>query len=443
VPTDPGLHRRDLLAVNGSGIALLLAGLLNTLLIPKMAIAALGTEEYGRFAFLLGFCFLPTIVDFGLMPGLTREIGRLCASNDTTNAMGLARRIQLLVAVVGALVTGVVGIFVTAITGAEAGTFAVILAGGGANILVMITDIGMLVRRVQGRIVQANAARGVYYLVYLVCVWTTFSVGRISVAWMFYGQAAGALAYAVAGWWQYHEGRAVQPEQQQRLSVPWRRLWKAAAPEQLARAQSAVLPGAERTLLLMTGGARELSAYDVAIRISAIVTALPAIVAEPVLALLSSRAKPEHSTERALILRHATQVTRALTLGGVAFASLLAVYWAEPYYHLDGTTFRTVALLVMFGSAVNVLTATPVAAMYSVGKVTPVLGKGFADLAMAAIALGVGSSSGKPLSYVAIRYLGYLLTAGSLLLYWHTSQREMAVKGHQAASDGARAAITR
>jgi O-antigen/teichoic acid export membrane protein len=405
--------------INGSSVAVLCIGLLNTLLIPKMAIAAMGIEHYGQFAYLLGFCLLPTFLDFGLMPGLTREVGRLCAENRVDEGRAIIRRFQGLVAGLALIVVALVAGVVTFGTGGGVATLLAILAGAGSNILTMVTDLGMIMRRVQGRIVMANLSKAVYYICYLCFIAVLYFLNYLNVQGLFYGQALGALAYAMMGWIQYSKGKRSAGVPLRRVRIPWKRLWGTALPEQVNRVQGAFLPSAERTLLLAAGGPAQVGAYDVALRLSAMVTTLPGVIAEPVLALLASRMHTSKVHERRLILDYASWATYAVTGLTLTGGLLVSLYWAVPYYHLENTSFKAFVCFVMIGSGFNVLTATRVSAFYAAGTPRPVLAKSLGDLCIAGLALALLLFTSKATVYVACRYLGYFITAGGLLLYWH------------------------
>jgi O-antigen/teichoic acid export membrane protein len=424
VQDDVSLRRRDLVVINGSSIGLLTIGLLNTLFIPKMAISAMGIERYGHFAYLLGFCLLPTFLDFGLMPGLTREVGRLYAEDNQEEGRALIRRFQALVAGVGFVVVTGVACAVTFWSRGGMATLLSVQAGAGANILMMVTDLGMITRRVQGRIVMANVSRGLYYLSYLCLITALYFLKRLSVPALFYGQAVGAVAYALAGWLQYGGSRSLADRPSAKVRIPWKRLWGTALPEQANRVQGAFLPSAERTLLLAAGGPAQLGAYDVALRLSAMVTTLPAAIAEPMLALLASRMHTTKERERRLIMDYASFATYAVTGLTLTGGLLVSLYWAVPYYHLENTSFKAFVCFVMIGSGFNVLTATRVAALYAAGKPRPVLLKSLGDLAIAGLALGLLLFTTRPTVYVVCRYFGYFVTAGGLLWYWRRWERK-------------------
>lgn len=413
------LRRRDLILINGSSVALLALGLLNTLLIPKMAIGSMGIERYGQFAYLLGFCLLPTFLDLGFMPGLTREVGRLFLDNKGDEGRAIIRRFQGLVAGLGLVVVAVVAGAVAFRTSGGVATLLAILTGAGSNILTMVTDLGMITRRVQGHIVLANLSRGVYYLFYLCWITALYFLHCLSVPALFYGQAIGSLAYAMTGWIQYSRGEMSVDVRPRKVRIPWKRLLGTAFPEQANRIQGAFLPSVERTMLLATGGPAQLGAYDVALRLSAMVTTLPGVIAEPVLALLASRMHTSKAHERRLILEYASWATYAVTGLTLTGGLIVSLYWAVPYYHLQGTSFQPFVVMVMIGSGFNVLSSSRVSALYAAGTPRPVLGKSLGDMCIAGLALALLLFTRKPTVYVACRYLGYFITAGGLILYWH------------------------
>lgn len=409
------LRKADMIRINASSLVVLGVGLISLLVVPKLALSAMGVAAYGHFAHLLGFALLPVLLDFGFTPGLTREVGRLHSLGLSRRGAALVHRFQVIVAGLGCCLLGL-GLGIGVLVGHfESRALAAVLIGAAANVLVLLTDLGLICRRVGGHIIASNMTRGAYYAAYLIFIAVAYSQGKLSVLVLFAGQGAGALVYATLGWLQYRM-RDVRCSSDA-APIPWKRLWASALPEQVNRLQGAFLPATERSLLLAAGGSVQLGAYDVAVRLSSIVTTLPAVVAEPVIALMSSRSHAEMAEERRGIWAYTSRLTVILTAAGLLSGLYVALKWAIPYYGLQETLCSTFVVLVMIGSGVNVLTASRVATFYAAGRPRPVLAKTLGDLLVAGISLFVIAITSSPTAYVACRYLGYIITAGVFMGY--------------------------
>jgi O-antigen/teichoic acid export membrane protein len=411
------LGRRDLFAINLSNIALLVTGFASTLLVPRLAIRAMGVEEYGLFALLLGYCLIPTIMDLGIMPGLTRELGALLSEGKLGQANRLLSRIRGWLGAGAFVVAGGVAFVAGLSSKSGMGILWPVFLGASANAAMLTADMTILKLRVSSRIVQANLMKCLYYCTYIGSVAAFALTHRLGLTALLGSQFIGAVAYSIVvvlstrAVWIGHKGDPVP------VAIPWKRLMRAALPDQMNRAQNALLPGAERSLMFSLAGGTFVGAYDVALRMSALVTSAPAALSDPLIALLSSRQHEERRAERAMIMKHSVQLSLATLLCALAATFLFVKYFAFSYYHMAGTAFLPITGFVVLGSAVNVLTAPAVAHFYSIGRPGPVIAKTAGDISFALVALGLGSWSRNPLIYVAVRYCGYLFTATGLLAF--------------------------
>jgi O-antigen/teichoic acid export membrane protein len=419
------LTRQDLLTVNASSFGVLVAGLLNTLLLPKMALHSIGVENYGLYALLLGACLIPTVFDFGLMPGLTREIGSLYAQGRVWAARGVTRRVQTVVGGLGAVAVLCTAVLVAVPSVPRSSVALSVVMGGGANVIVMITEIGLLRVRVMGKIATANLYRGLYLATYLACTGLFFASDRLTMVTLFLAQFMGSVVYL---WLGISSERYVQAEREsgeRARATEWRRLFRSAFPEQIGRAQSALLPGVERAMMLGAAGTASVASYDIAVRLSAIVTALPAALSEPMVALLSPRMGGKSAAERLLILRHGSQANHLLAFVTLGVGLMAACIWAIPYYGIAEMPFLVFVFTIMVGSACNVLTAPYVGALYAIGRSDVLIAKSLGDLFVAVGGLCVLAVSSSVTAYVLVRYMGYVPTAGGLLLYWFVKRRAL------------------
>jgi O-antigen/teichoic acid export membrane protein len=432
------MRRQELLAINASSITVLGAGFVSSLLIPRLAITSFGLQEYGTYALYLGYSLIPTAVEFGLTPGMTREIGVLYAKGDVAGCNVIASALRRIVAVGGlATVLAVAWLGMRAVKGrgmAAVGFWAV-LFGGLAAVIFLVADVGLVRVRVAGSIVSANLARIGYLLSNLSAVTVFFVAHRLTIVNLFVAQLCGSLVYfAVCGRLVRRAWPRVESDPRTgRKGIPWRRILLTAAPEELNRVQGSILPSIERQLMFTYGGGAFLSAYDVALRVSAMVTSAPAALADPLVALLSPRLGPGRHAERRQILHHSDQAMYITVVLAAVGAVIFVMFLAPRFYRLAGTSFRQIAALVVIGSGFNVLTVTAKGMLYAYGRPKAIIAKSLGDIGFAVAGLLVLVTLHNSMDYVGIRYLGFLVTAAGLLA-WARRARKRIDRAHQAAS---------
>lgn len=408
-----------------------MVGFATSLIIPKIVISEIGVDQYGNFAILLGVCLIPSFLELGLTPGLTREMGSLWARGDSTLTRFLARRFQLGLGLLGLLLSFIIATVTSHsnLLGNQLGTiFFAIIAGCGANVLTLVTEIGLIPVRVSGNIIAANLAKVLYFVVYLLTVIAFAKVDVLSIENLLFSQFLGAIAYFSLG--EVILRRAVPAGTFKKLGeiqIPWRRVALSAAPEQVNRLQSSILPGFERPLIGGFGGSSAVGAYDIAIRLSALVTAAPAAIAAPLIALLAPNAARGAHRENHHILKHIDLLTYCLVAVSLVGCLVLAWFFAVRFYNLENTEFIKFSTLIILGSGVNVLTASKGAFLYAYDRPKALLLKSIVDLLFAVVGLLAMVISHAPLTYIAIRYLGYFVTATSLLYYCHRISKKLTI----------------
>jgi hypothetical protein len=412
------LTRRDLLTINASNLVLLGTGFISTLLVPRLAIKAMGVDRYGVYALLLGYCLIPTIMDLGLMPGLTRELGLLAEAGNFVEAslqLSKIRRWLALGAVAVALSVAVAASMLSRL-GKEA--FWPVLFGATANATVLFGDVTLLKLRVSTKIVAANLVKCLYYGAYLACVCVFAIAGKLGLEGLMASQLIGATVYAGSSLltgrrvWNFercHSGASTH--------IRWRKLFHTAAPEQMNRLQNAALPGIERSVMFEIGGGAVVGAYDVALRMAALVIAAPAALSDPLIALLSSRQQADRREERAMIIRHSVWLGLATLACSLIVTGLFVKLFAVNYYHMQGTRFLQITAFVVFGSAINVLTAPAVAHFYAISRPGPVIAKIGGEIVFVIFGLVAACYFGDPLIYIAVRYCSHIVTAGGLVTF--------------------------
>lgn len=413
------MRRAELLRVNLVDLLCLGLAFITSLVVPKLAIDALGADGYGVVAVLLGVSLIPSFLEFGLTPGLTREIGRLQAAGSGGSIRRVILQFQARMGAAGLVVTVLVAVLAVqmGVAGATGQSIFIATAAGGlANVLVLVSDIGLIRVRVAGEFVRASVVRALYSVVYLSGVILFSTSGGLAIESIFVAQLGGALGFLVMAQWLQRRLEVVgnmAGEADFHLS----KLGWSVAAEQAGRVQSSLLPSLERHYMHSSGGATAVAAYDVALRLAALVTAAPAAIASPLVALFSPNvAKHAHEKNRH-VLRYVDLVTGSLVIAVGAAVYIGTQMFAIGFYGLEGSPLIAFSGLILVGSGINALTASRVALLYAHDKPGAILVKSLADLGFAAVGITMMVMNGDPMLFAASKYLGFAVTAVGLLIF--------------------------
>lgn len=414
------MRRADLLRINLVDVACLGMGFVTSLVVPKLAIGALGIDGYGVVAVLLGVSLIPSFLELGLTPGLTREIGKLHARGQLGSIKRIVLRFQSRLGAAG-VVIAIAAAFISAERNvAGAGwqqTFIAVMAGGCANVLTLVAELSLIRVRVAGGFIKASVSRAIYSVIYLsgVILFAIFS--SINIESVFIAQLCGACVFLAVAQLLANRLGSADIAAQVSAVLPWRRLSWSVAAEQTGRVQSSLLPGLERHYLLTFGGPTAVSAYDVALRLSALVTAVPGAIAVPLVALFSPNvANAAHDTNRR-VLRHMDMLTGIVVVVSGAAVLLLAHNFAITFYGLEGSPLIAFSTLIIVGSAINALTASRVALLYAHDKPIPILIKSVCDLSFTCVAIIAMVVYRDPILFVAAKYLGFIVSTVGLFAF--------------------------
>jgi len=411
------MKKQRLFKIYISSIVLLASGFLSALIVPKLAITNMGIEAYGLFAALLGLTVIPTFFEFGITPGLTRELSRLYVNKDMIGFKKLARRIRLLTSSLSILgVLAAVGIAVSIFSdrlNIYYLTIAVFL-GGFANAIMLFSNLQLIEIRVAGRIVLANLLRALYYWLYILFVIFFFALNVFDVRALFAAQFTSATVLCIIIFFFLTSKKAIT-NNASNIEVHWKTLVGLALPEQLNRLQSSILPAFERPMMLLVGGSNFIAAYDIAIRLSALVTALPGALAQPLVALFAPNIFKGKLDQNRYILKTTRNISLLFVLGSIALGIILVYKFAAVYYGVDRKILTNIALFIFVGSGINVLTAPFGAWLYADGDIRPLVTKSVLDIIFAFSGILMAYILYGPWFYILIRYLGFIISSAFLL----------------------------
>lgn len=417
------MRLRDLFKINFSSFMILVMGFCTSLLIPKIVISSVGINHYGSFAVILGICLIPSFFEFGLTPALTREAGTLYANKNYNKLYVLISKFQQCLGLIS-FTAVFAAAFITAekrlITDMDwVNSFCVVMCGGGANAIVLMTEIGAIRIRIAGQIIPANIARMTYYFVYIFTVVGLAFLKSILVNDVFLAQLLSACIYylTVSYITERHYKKIKNTGSDETFVISWRMLALMSLPDQINRAQSSLIPSMERQFIFQTGGAQAISAYDIALRLSALVTSFPAELASPLVALLSPNKEKGNHSENRFILRYTNFFTWGIVTLNCIIVFFIIKYFAIKFYHLENTPFIFFAGFILIGSTVNVLTASSNAFLYAHNTPVPIIIKSLSDFVLAIVAISAMVYYRSPFWFIVIRYMGYCLTASMFLLY--------------------------
>ncbi|KAF0245198.1 MAG: hypothetical protein FD180_1851 [Planctomycetota bacterium] len=410
------ITRRTLFGYNAASALVLMTGFINTLLVPRLAIQSMGIEAYGHYVLLAGFAIIPTIADLGLMPSFTAAVGRLVAGGGGPAVARL--RIKVLGVCISLAI--VLALAVPLIGQSWGGFFQPIeatgvLLGGLANVSTLAAEILLVSTRVAGRIVPAALSKSAYFAANVASVSILASSQRLTAPALFACQLGSSIAYAALALLLL---RGNSDRGGEAADVPtFRSLFPLALPEQIGRVQAALLPSIERSILNRFGGASFLASYDVALRLTLVVTALPGALSEPLLTLLAPRRGEENRAERKAIMSHAFQLSVVLTILMLTIVLWPGISLAGRYYGLARDPLFLLCVVMTSASAVNILTAPVSASLYAAGRRGAMLAKSCADGASALAGIAAGVCFGSARLAVVVR--STTVAAGALgLLVW-------------------------
>ena len=424
---------RRVVVVNALALTQLGIGFVGSILVARWAIGRLGLGGFGDFAFLLGFAAVFALSDLGIIPGLTAEVGgRLRAGRRhaasrliyTAGMATVAFWLALAVASIGFLRVAFPDVAPALIW--PLATFAI------SSGIVSAADVLATLLRVDGNLEYTYASRIAYQIAW---------IGGVGILyWLFphwngvifltAAQLCAAVIYAVliARGLVQRKG-AVIPRRRLWCAVTrsraWRRAWRLSGPERGVRILGAMLTLGERSFLMALGAGAVLGSYDLLLRIAAIISAVPAALAQPLLSMLASDAKRSDGGQAyGNAHRYTMRVTAWLALPGLVAATLVWTLFAEALFGVTPELPLPLALCVFIAAAVNVQTASGVA-VATINGTTGIIGrKVYLEAAGVVVAAIIGYLAGSALWFLAIRYAANASAAGLFLWQFRRLQSQ-------------------
>jgi hypothetical protein len=425
---------REALVVKALALLQLFVGFVGGVLVARLAIARLGLGGFGDFAFVLGFAALFALSDLGIVPGLTAEIGDRLRAGKRAAAQGLVALSCVVAAGTWIVLAAASLAFVRFASPAAAsgllvplGVFAMSAA------LVSVADVGATLLKVDGELVFAYVARLLYQLLWIGGVGIAFAAipEWPDIAILTLVQLGASVAYAITIAVRIVRRRRAPRAAPKILfasirSAAWRRAWRISTPERSLRVLGAVLALGERSLLMAMGGAAVLGSYDLLLRVSALISAIPSALAQPLLSMLAAnRATVVGAAPFGDIARFTMRVTWLLTLAGLGAAVVLWIYFAEMLFGVHPELPWALAMCVFAATAINVQTAVGVAISTSEGVVDRVNRKVVLEIAGIAVAAIVGLLAGNVLWFIGVRYLALGIAATLFLVQFRRRRTAM------------------
>jgi hypothetical protein len=383
---------RRQLRIQGWAVTTLVFGFVTSLAISRFAINRLGEVGYGGYALIVGFSGILAFSDLGLLPGVTRGIAPFIAVGDRDGVKSVLRRMDRLAFCLAIVLTCLCAAIVYWSTRTvDWGILHGLAVFGAASFLNVRADTRAALLRVSGAVVLSYSLRIIYFLGYFCIVVTLYRAVRVwNGFWIFcYAQLTAAffqyvtVAYCLSR--RISEAPAVErPPGVEAVSITtfWTEAWHVSSPERLNRVIQLVVGAFERPLLLATAGLALITSYDLLLRLMLLVSAVPAALSQPLLAMLSHdavRDAPGRSFSGSLKL---TRIVSAVCASsGVILAMVLWVYFHHALFGLHSQIPVGVGLLIAIVAAVNVQTAPGTAAQLAHGVVRPTIVKTYTEAA--------------------------------------------------------------
>lgn len=412
---------RKSFAVQALALAQLAIGFLGSVLIARWSIARLGLDGFGSFALLLGYAAVFALCDLGILPGLTATVGaRLSAGREAT-ALALVRAASVMTAATWVLLAIVSLAYLhVALPGlADPLTLPLLIFALGSA-LVSIGDVSATLLRVGGHLEYAYASRLLYQIVWVggvgLAFWQIQTWRGITILTLV--QLFASIVYIIAvgarlrsrakddRWTVVRLRRAFR-------SRSWNSAWTLSGPERGIRLMGALVSLGERSFLMVLGAAPILASYDLLLRISTVVSAVPATLAQPLLAMLASGVAGESSRGGyGDAARHTRRLTGSLVWVGLGGAVVIWVWGAERLFGVRPELPLALALSVFLATAINVQTAPGVAIATVHHAVEIVRRKVIVEAIGVAVAAVLGYALGSALWFIVVRYAALILAAG-------------------------------
>lgn len=420
----------NLLWVNASVGLVLVAGFVVTILVPRLALVRLGETHYGVYALIVGFSSVMAFADLGLTPGTTRQFAVLLVNGKLGAVRQIVQRNQivcsrwLLALAVAAGVVLFMAIPVVTTDLVVAYTLFVL-----STWITIFSEIRASVARAAGHVTTTYWIRLASLAVYLLVVSGLFLRFNTwpGVSFIFVGQFASSVVRYLLNDLVFRRvlssaahatppvGATLEPYALDAHSA-WREAWRVSTPERFNRIIQLVTGFIERPLLVATAGLAFVGSYDLFLRLTLLVSALPGALSEPVVAMLSHDAARPDGQKR---FRGALLLARVMNFGfaflgvGVALALFLGFY--SLIFGVQSRIPIELGVLIVIATGMNAITAPGVGAMMARGVVWPCNAK----LAIEAVGLAAGVTVGlvahSGVLFVAFRYLSLVAASASFV----------------------------
>lgn len=394
--------------------------------VPRLAISKLGLETYGAYALIAGFAGLLAFADLGLPPGLIRALAGPLARDDSYVVRStMVRAARTVFSTWVALLAFCWGLLWFS-TGQAAGqTFHALVVFSLASLFASGAVLIAAVLGSAGRIVFTYGARSAYLIVYLLCILAAYAAmpqwpGVVVIC---YAQLFAAVAFFVILLREAQHlvaGTRAGPLELGEAHRLWPTVWQLSAPDRFNRFIHLVASAVERPLLFATMGSAFVGSYDLLLRVSLLVSALPSGLVQPLLAMIShDQARPGDQTRFAGAERSTRGVVAGLAVLGLAGSTVLWTGFHVDIFGVETSIQNPLGLLVLVTTAINVMTGPGVAMCIARREPAPVNRKLQIEMAGVLVGAVVALSTGNGQSFIVIRYVALLVSAIFLLRVDH------------------------
>jgi hypothetical protein len=406
--------------------ATLFLGFIVSIAIPKIAISRVGSEEYGRFALIVGFAGALAFADLGLVPGITTGIATLFAKRRYWWIKTILRQIFFLSAST-CFALFIICALVMAVWNSrfdEQDTYLLLLFSI-ATTLCTIADVNCAMLRAAGEVRTSYVLRCLYLAVYLASVVSAHQTSQSwnGVAILFFCQLIASVAYLAFSTYMLlrsMRGSSQVPKvviNKVRNAAFWLRAWRTSVPERRNKLVQLLISATERPLLVATAGLAMVGSYDLLMRLALLVTAIPGAVNQPLLAMLAhDQARPPGEQRYGKALQHTRSITLFSSGVGVVLALVLWRYGHVVLFGVESIVPLALAFTIILATGINVLTAPGTAELLSKGIVWPCTYKLWIELVGSAVAAGSALWVRDGLIFIEIRNASIAASAAFFLL---------------------------
>lgn len=363
----------------------LLIGFIVSILVPKIVIQNEGAEIYGIYAFILGFGGIFSFSDLGVQPGLIKTLASSLAKKDTLTVTIILNKVFKLMMSVW-LVMMLTSIFVTffSFKYINSHSLLALILFGVASILTLLSDVMVSLLRTGGIVTYTYVLKIFYYLIYIFLVYGYyfFYSPDKSILPICFIQLIASLPFffiikkKLNSLFPANIPIALFGKNSSKTTESdniWKESWQLSLPERYNRIIQLTISFFERPLLLLYSGVLIITSYDLLMRLTLFISAIPSALSQPLLAMLSyDHVRKKEERLYSGTSKYMNYLVVFLSFVGFLIALVCWKFFHEKLFSVHSELPLWFAILYFSANSLNVMTA-PLVSQFIIAGNTRVL----------------------------------------------------------------------